>query len=151
MVSNLRTLAAARKVLAHYSPITRIGETCADLSHWKTVISPNMHDPRRRMEKRRGYTLVDTQFLAADIKRHEALLGKFACHLDETKLNRRVYCKAVKKVELYNELKDTFAPKAKKRKKTRIRAKVKPPVEFDSTWSAERIEKLRAEQEEADT
>ena len=137
MVGNLRTLATARNVLAHHSPITRIGETCAHPSHWKTVISPNAHDPRRRIEKRRGFTLVDTQFLAADIKRHERLLGEFVCHLDETKLNARVYCKAEKKVKLYDELKGTSAPKPKKRKKTRTRAKVKPPIEFDSTWSAE--------------
>jgi hypothetical protein len=91
------------------------------------------------MAKRRGFTLIDMQFLAADIKRTEGYLSEFVYHLDGTREQPRIFCKPVNRLELHDELRDKPAPTGKKRKKSRTRAKAKPPVPINPDWNAEQI------------
>jgi hypothetical protein len=141
MVINLRLLASARNVLAHHSPVTRFAGDAEDPSKWRSVISPNTYDVRRRMEKRRGFTLVDVQCLAADIKRHEGLLGDLVCHLDETQVEANIFCHELKKIELHNELKD-YPALARKTKKSRARVKRRPPIVIDPRWDEAKLKEI---------
>lgn len=143
IVSNLRTLSGARNVLAHHSPMTRVDQDFDDPSKWRSVISANNYDPRPRMDKRRGFTLVDVQFLATDIKRHEGLLSEFVYHLDGMLEKPRVFCKKTSKLELYNELQAKPKSIQRKRKKTRTRIAPKPPMPLDGL-NAEQIAEVLA-------
>ncbi len=120
MVSNLKELAAARNVLAHYSPTYTFCPECETLA--ATI------KKEYGAKQARGYTLIGIQCLAADIKRHEGLLNKLVYHLDETKRDDRTFCKELKKVSFADEIKVSKAVKCLSVPRTR--EKLEPPREI---------------------